>query len=199
MATPWAGKSPKINPDPVVGVASYRGGMKRGRWLAVVVCTIVVGASIALLSLVLNRTIDRGSPLRFAAVAAVVLLAVAPFLAAWLSGRTLPFVGGAGGLAIGIGATVAAAAIEQGGTGAFALTLGIAVAGALSLKGSGRSVWGRLPALALLAVYAYYSGRLVSAAFAYPLLGVADELIDAFTKDEPPKPDAFERVTTSRR
>jgi hypothetical protein len=172
--------------------------MKRGRWLAVVVCSAIVGASIGLLSLVLNRTIDRGSPLRFAPIAALVLLAVAPFLAAWLSGRTLPFVGGAGGLAIGIAVTVVAAAIEQGGTGASALTLGVAVAGSLALRGSGRSIWGRTPAIVLLGLYAYFSGRLVSAAFAYPLLGIADELIDAFTKDEPPRPDAFERVTTSR-
>jgi hypothetical protein len=173
--------------------------MKRGRWLAVVVCSVVVGTSIALLQMVLNRTIEGGGSVRFAVVAALVLLAIAPFLAAWLSDRALAFVGGAGGLAIGIAVAVAAAAIDQGGTGAFAVTLGVAIAAALSLRGSGRSIWGRVPALALLGVYAYLSGRLISAAFAYPLLGVADELVEAFAKDGPPKPDAFERVRTSQR
>jgi hypothetical protein len=155
--------------------------MKPGRWLAVGTCTVMVGAAIALLSLVLNRTIDRGSPLRFAPVVALALLAVAPFVASLLSGHALPFVGGAGGLAIGIAVTVAAAALDQGGTGAFALTIGVTVAGALALRGSTRAIVGRLPAIALLAVYSYFSGRLLSAAFVYPLLGVADELVDALS------------------
>jgi hypothetical protein len=172
--------------------------MKPGRWLAIVSCSVMVGAAIALLSLVLNRTIDRGSPLRFAAVAALALLALAPFAAAFLSGRTLPFVGGAGGLAIGIAVAVAAAALDQGGTGAFAATLSVAVAGALSLRGSARAYVGRIPTIALLAVYSYFSGRLISAAFAYPLLGIADELVDAFTRDGASPPDTSARVTTSQ-
>lgn len=172
--------------------------MKRGRWLSVVTCSVMIGASVGLLSLVLNRTIDRGSPLRFAPVAALALLALAPFAASFLSGRTLPFVGGAGGLAIGIAAAVIAAALEQGGTGAFALTLAVAVAGALALRGSASAYIGRVPAIALLAVYAYLSGRLISAAFVYPLLGVADELVDAFTRAGASPPDAVERLTTSQ-
>jgi hypothetical protein len=173
--------------------------MKPGRWLAVVFCTAMVGAAVGLLSLVLSRTtIDGGSPLRLAPVAALTLLALAPFVAALLSGRTLPFVGGAGGLAIGIAVSVTAAAVDPGGTGAFALTLGVVVAGALALQGSARAIVGRLPAIVLLAVYSYFSGRLLSAAFVYPLLGIADELVDTFTNDDPPKPDAFERATTSR-
>ncbi len=172
--------------------------MKQGRWLAVASCSLMVGAAIAMLSLVLNRTIDRGSPLRFAPVAALALLALAPFAASFLSRRTLPFVGGAGGLAIGIAVTVTAAALDQGGTGAFALTLGAIVAGALALRGSTRAIVGRLPAIALLGLYAYFSGRLISAVFAYPLLGVVDELVDTVAKDEPPQPDAFDRVTSSR-
>ena len=155
----------------------------------------MVGAAVALLSLVLNRTIDRGSPLRFAPVAALTLLALAPFVAALLSGRTLPFVGGAGGLAIGIAVALAAAAMDQGGTGAFALTTSVAVAGALALSGSTRAYVGRIPTIAILAVYAYFSGRLISAAFVYPLIGVADELVDALTKDDPAKP--LETATTS--
>jgi hypothetical protein len=54
-----------------------------------------------------------------------------------------------------------------------------------------------LPTIALLAVYSYFSGRLISAAFAYPLLGIADELVDAFARDDPPKP--LESATTSQR
>ena len=172
--------------------------MQPGRWVAVISCSVIVGAAIALLSLVLNRTIDRGSPLRFAPVAALTLLALAPFVAALLSARTLPFVGGAGGLAIGIAVTVAAAAIEAGGTGAFALTLGVVVAGALALRGSTRAIVGRLPTIALLAVYSYFSGRLISAAFAYPLLGIADELVDVFTNNDAAPPDTSSHVTTSR-
>jgi hypothetical protein len=172
--------------------------MKPGRWLAIGTCSVMVGAAIALLSLVLNRTIDRGSPLRFAPVVALALLALAPFVASLLSGRVVPFVGGAGGLAIGIAVTVAAAALDQGGTGAFALTIGVAVAGALALQGSTRAIVGRLPALALLGVYSYFSGRLISAGFAYPLLGIADELVDAFTKNGATPPDAMDPVTSSR-
>ena len=172
--------------------------MKPGRWLAVGTCTVMVGAAVALFSLVLNRTIDRGDPLRFAAIAALLLLALAPFVAAFASGRTLPFVGGAGGLAFGIAVAVVAAAIEQGGTGAFALTLAVAVAGALALHGSARAYVGRVPTIALLAVYSYFSGRLVSAAFVYPLLGVADELVDALTRDGTSPPDPRASVKTSR-
>ena len=172
--------------------------MKPGRWFAVSTCSVMVGASVALLSLVLNRTIDRGSPVRFAPVVALTLLALAPFAAAFLSGRTLPYVGGAGGLAIGIGVAVGAAAIDAGGTGALALTTAVAVAGALALHGSARAYVGRIPTIAILAVYAYFSGRLLSAAFAYPLLGIADELVDAFTRDGATPPDSSARVTTSR-
>ena len=173
--------------------------MKPGRWLAVVSCSVMVGAAIALLSLVLNRTIDRGDALRYAPVAALTLLALAPFVAAFASGRTLPFVGGAGGLAIGIAVAVVAAALDQGGTGAFAVTLAVAVAGALALHGSARAYIGRVPTIALLAVYSYFSGRLLSAAFAYPLLGIADELVDALTRNGASPPDARTRVTTSHR
>jgi hypothetical protein len=172
--------------------------MKSGRWLAVGTCSVMVGASVALLSLVLNRTIDRGSPLRFAAVAALALLALAPFAAAFLSGRTVPFVGGAGGLAIGIAVAVAAAALDQGRTGSFAVTTSVAVAGALALRGSARAYVGRIPTIAILAVYAYFSGRLLSAGFAYPLLGIADELVDAFTKDGTTPSGRSARVTTSQ-
>jgi len=172
--------------------------VKPGRWLAVVSCSVMVAAAVALLSLVLNRTIDRGDALRFAPVAALSLLALAPFVAAFASGRTLPFVGGAGGLAIGIAVAVAAAALDQGGTGAFVLTLAVAVAGALALHGSARAYVGRIPTIAVLAMYAYFSGRLLSAAFAYPLLGLADELVDAITRDGASPSDAASRVTTSR-
>ena len=172
--------------------------MKPGRWVAVLSCSVMVGASVALLSLVLNRTIDRGDPLRFAPVIALTLLALAPFVAAIASGRSLPYVGGAGGLAIGIAVALAAAALDQGGTGAFALTTSVAVAGALALRGSARAYVGRVPTIALLAVYSYFSGRLISAAFVYPLLGIADELVDAFTRDGATPPDTAARVTTSQ-
>lgn len=162
------------------------------------VCSILVGTSVALLSLVLNRTIERGDALRLAPAAALVLLAIAPFAAAYLSARSLAFVGGAGGLAIGIAAAIAAAAAKPGGTGAFSLTVSTVVAGSLALSGSARAYVGRVPAILVLAVYSYLSGRLISAAFVYPLLGIADELVDAFTHDGMSPPGAVDRVTSSR-
>lgn len=150
-------------------------------------CSVVVGVAIALLYLVL-----RGSTVRFVPALALLLLAAVPFFASSLSGHVAPLVAGAGGLALGIAVTVGAAALNQGGTGALPLTLGVAVAGAVALKGPARTIWGRLAAIVLLAVYASFSGRLISAAFVYPVLGVADELVDTLSRRSPPA------VTTAR-
>lgn len=170
--------------------------MTRARWIAVGVCSLIVGAAVGLLSLVLYRVIDEGDLLRYAPVAALALLAAAPFLGAVLSRRERPLAAGAGGLALGIGATVAAAAMDQGGTGALALTMGIAVAGAISLDGPARTVWGRAAVLVLVGAYAFASERIVSAVFVYPLLGVADEIVESFGRR--PGPESRERATTSR-
>lgn len=170
--------------------------MTRARWIAVGGCSLVVGAAVGLLSLVLYRVIEEGDLLRFAPIAALVLLGAAPFAAALLSGRERPFVAGAGGLALAIGATVAAAALDQGGTGAFPLTMAVAVAGSIALAGGERTLWGRLGVLAVLAVYALASDRIISAVFAYPLFGVADEIVESFGR----RPEARgERATTSQR
>lgn len=160
------------------------------------VSSLIVGAGVGLLSLVLYRVIDEGGLLRFAPIAALALLAAAPFAAALLSGRERPFVAGAGGLALAIGATVAAAALDQGGTGAFPLTMAVGVAGAIALGGGERTLWGRLGVLVLLAIYSLVSERIISAIFAYPLFGIADEIIDSFGR-RPTEPSA--RATTSQR
>jgi hypothetical protein len=170
--------------------------MTRSRWAAVGTCTVVVGAAVGLLSLVLYRVIDSGDPLLLAPIAALVLLALTPFVASWLSGRAAPLVAGAGGLALGIGATVVAAALDQGGTGAFPVTMGVAVAGLIALHAPGRTIWGRVVAIALLAGYALASGRLISAAFVYPLFGVADEIVESFGSGRPAHSDV--RETTAR-
>lgn len=159
------------------------------------VSSLIIGAAVALLSLVLYRVIEDGDLLRFAPVAALVLLAAAPFVAALLSGRERPLVAGAGGLALAIGATVAAAALDQGGTGAFPLTMGAGVAGAVALGGGSRTLWARLAVLALLAVYSLASERIISAVFAYPLFGIADEIVDSLRR-RPVAPK--ERATTSQ-
>ena len=46
-----------------------------------------------------------------------------------------------------------------------------------------RALIGRIVAIALLGVYAGVVGRLVSAAFAYPLIGIADEIVESFAGD----------------
>jgi hypothetical protein len=150
--------------------------MKKGRWTAVGVCSFLVGAAIALLYLAL-----RGSEVPYVPVLALGLIAITPLIASWLSGRTTPLVAGAGGLALGIAATVAASALDQGGTGAMPLALGVAVSGAIALNGDARMLWGRIGAVAIVAIYAFASGRVFSAAFAYPVLGFADELVDAIS------------------
>jgi hypothetical protein len=150
--------------------------MKKGRWAAVLVCSALVGAAIALLYLAL-----RGNEEQYVPVIALALIAITPFAASWLSGRATPLVAGAGGLALGIAATVAASAFDQGGTGAMPLTLGVAVSGAIALAGDARSVWGRVVAVAFVVIYAYVSGRVFSAAFAYPVLGFADEFVDVLS------------------
>ncbi len=154
--------------------------MTRTRWVAVVASSVLVGGAVALLSLVLSGEIDGGR-LLYAPAAALVLLAASPFVASVLSGRGTPLVAGAGGLALGIGAAVAAAAFDQGGTGAFSLAMGVGVAGAIALHGPARTFPARVVALALLAAYALASDRMISAAFAYPLLGIADELVESFS------------------
>lgn len=160
------------------------------------VTSLIVGVAVGLLSLVLHRVIDEGDLLRFAPIAALALLAVAPFVAAVLSGRERPLVAGAGGLALAIGATVAAAALNQGGTGAFPLTMAVGVAGAIALTGGERTLWGRLAVLAVLAAYSLASERIISAVFAYPLFGIADEIVESFGR-RPAAPS--ERATTSPR
>lgn len=170
--------------------------MTRARWIAIGVCSLVVAGAVGLLSVVLSRGVERGSPLRFAPVAALALLAAVPFVASLLSGRERPLVAGAGGLALGIGATVAAAALDQGGTGAFPLAMGVAVAGAIALDGPTRTTWGRLAIVVVVGVYALASERIISAVFAYPLIGIADEFVESFGR-RPDRPS--ERATTSQR
>jgi hypothetical protein len=171
--------------------------MKRGRWLAVGVCSVVVGAAVGLLSLVIYRVVEEGGLLRFAPIAALVLLAAAPFAAATLSGHERPLAAGAGGLALAIGATVAAAALDQGGSGAFPLTMAVGVGGAIALAGPARTVWARLAVLAVLAIYSLTSERIISAVFAYPLFGIADEIVESFGGRRPQS--RSERATTSQR
>ena len=140
----------------------------------------MIAAGIGVLYLVLYRVIEPGSILRFVPYFMLALFAAAPFVAAWLSGRTAPLGAAAGGLALGIAATVGAAAAARVGSGAMPLALGVAVAGTISLKDAEWAIWARLIAVVLLAVYAWFSDRLVGAIFAYPLLGLADEFADAF-------------------
>lgn len=171
--------------------------MTRARWIAVGICSLIVGAAVGLLSLVLYRVIAEGGLLRLAPVAALTLLAAAPFAAAAFSRHERPLVAGAGGLALAIGATVAAAALDQGGTGSLPLTMAVGVGGAIALAGPARTVWARLAVLAVLAVYSLASDRIVSAVFAYPLFGVADELVESFGGRRPGVPS--ERATTAQR
>ncbi|MEX2393112.1 MAG: hypothetical protein WD826_01400, partial [Actinomycetota bacterium] len=73
--------------------------------------------------------------------------------------------------------TIASAAIHPG-NGAMPLAVGIAVAGLVALHSTPNALWLRLVAVAIVVAYAQYSGRLVSIVFAYPLLGLADEISD---------------------
>jgi hypothetical protein len=131
--------------------------------------------------LVLYWAADASGVVRLLPYVALVLFAVVPFLASWLSEHPAPLGAAAGGLALGIGATVAAAAaIERGGSGAMPLALGVAVAGTIALRGTSVSIWTRLAAVVVIASYAAISERFVSAIFVYPLLGFADELADVF-------------------
>ncbi len=143
-------------------------------------CTAIVAAATLLLYLVLYWAGEgEESVLRFVPYVALLLFAATPFCAAWLSDHNAALTAAAGGLAVGIGTTVAAAAaIERGGTGAMPLTLGLAVAGLIALRSNGPAVWARLVAVALIAAYASISERFVSALFVYPLLAFADELTD---------------------
>jgi hypothetical protein len=153
--------------------------MKRGRWIAVAVCSGLVAIAAGLLFAALADDVS-GSALRFAPYFALAMLALTPLAAGLLSGSATPFAAGAGGLAVGIAVTVVAAGLRAGGTGVMPLTLGIAVGGIVCLRADNHmEIYLRLAVTALLAVYATYSGRLVTIVFIYPLLGFADEFADA--------------------
>lgn len=138
-------------------------------------CTALSVIATGMLSLSLN-----GSEARFLPIAAMVVLGAIPFVAAGLSGRASAVAAGAGGLALGVTATVIAAALHQGGTGALPFTVGGAVSAAVALSGPKRVIPARAVAIVVLIVYAIASERLISGVFVYPLLGIADEIADAF-------------------
>ena len=154
--------------------------MSRGRWLAVAVSTIAVGLGSLLLDLMLSGEMQADSSSRYLPYVALGLYAVSPFLGAVLSGRSAALVAAARGLALGICATIAAAAIHPG-SGAMPLALGVAIAGLVALSSTANAVWLRLVAVALVVAYALISERLISIVFAYPLLGLADEITDLIT------------------
>lgn len=156
--------------------------MPKGRWTAIIFATALVGIGVGLLYLVLSEAITDSSAFRYFPYGALAAFAASPFVAAFVSGRGSSLAVGAGGLALGIVATVVAATLNNGGTGAMPLALGIALSGLVALGGSTQKVIGRLLACAAIGAYAFYSGRLISVLFAYPLLGLADEFADMIRK-----------------
>lgn len=152
-----------------------------GRWVAVGACTGLVAVSAGMLYLAISLDLEQGDPAFYLPYVALGLLLVTPFVAAALSGAASAFATGAGGVAVGIAATVFGAALDGGGSGILPLTLGIAVGGLIALRATSRaSVWTRIVATIVVSVFAVASARIVSLIFVYPLLGFADELADLF-------------------
>jgi hypothetical protein len=160
-------------------------------------CASLVALATGALFLALSREIRGDDLLRFAPYVSLVLFAVTPAAAAWFSASPTWYASGAGGLAVGIAITVAAASLNSGGTGVMPLTLGIAVGGIIGLRAdSHAAIYLRLVVTALLAIYAVASGRIVTLVFVYPLLGFADEFADIFRSRAKPRRDR-EAATTS--
>ena len=172
--------------------------MKRGRWVAVCVTTLVVAIAVGLLHLVL--VVGGDSPaLRYSPIVALGLLALVPFAAAPLSEHPAPYAGGAGGLALGIAATVTAAAMHQGRSDVMPLAIGVAIGGVVALAAPNRlALWFRLGATALLGVYAAVAQNLITVLFAYPLLGFTDEAAELIAVRRSRDRSSNDAVTTSR-